>query len=97
MFEVDSYLVCLSNKPNVRLIGDPPECIYPMVFFMVLLLRIWGEMEPVFGSVNITFSPLSWVVATVPILGLNCWLSGHHYTLLNTLGYHTFMSLAIPL
>ena len=33
MSEVDSYLVRLSNKPNVRLIGDPPECIFPMVFF----------------------------------------------------------------
>ena len=33
MSEVDTYLVRLSNIPNVRLIGDPPECIFPMVFF----------------------------------------------------------------
>ena len=33
MSEVDTYLVRLSNKPNVRLIGDPLERIFPMVFF----------------------------------------------------------------
>ena len=33
MSEVDSYLVRLTNRPNVRIIGDPPECIFPMVFF----------------------------------------------------------------